>query len=194
MTKLTLHGQEATTLGAQGPFSKCMVVLNPGDVVCKTRCFSALGLIRSRHRGTLGRAGLLVLWVSILLLPRWFAECPFIWDSVSCGLVCTWIMENQRRGVVGKFLCNRPNKQNHFFKKEISLRVIILALALERSSFLCVRKVRIQGHTAPAIVFLSAQWKVRQSTILLYKMSCWQRLCLLLNPNVYINCPHLKNS
>lgn len=94
MTKLMLHGQEAAELGAQGPSSKCVVMLNPGDVVCKTRWFPALSLIRSRHQGELVKPGLLVLWVPILLLPRWFSECPFIWDSVSCSLVSTWIMEN----------------------------------------------------------------------------------------------------
>lgn len=82
-----LYGQEATELGTQGPFSKCMVVLNPGDVVCETRWFPALSLIRSRHQSELGKAGLLLLQAPILSLPRWFPECRFIWDNVSCTLV-----------------------------------------------------------------------------------------------------------
>jgi len=58
MTELMFYGQEATELGTRGPFSKCVVVLNLDDVICKTRWFPALSLMRSTHEGELGKAGL----------------------------------------------------------------------------------------------------------------------------------------
>lgn len=165
-----LYGQEATELGTQGPFSKCMVVLNPGDVVCKTRWFPALSLVRSSPQGELDKTGLLLLWAPILLLTRWFSECWFIWDDVSCAFFCqypdNWELSKRSCSEECFYAANQPNKimRGCFFgfwfffflffsKKEISFRVIILAPALERLSFLCVQKVHIQGHAGSAMVF-----------------------------------------